>query len=186
MLGAWLIGVSCLCCQWRRWSLSLLLLFVLYFHFLLPGVLINKAFWLVLSVSCMAYGVGEVLNCCCLGMGQYVIQALCRLPQLLTYSADCQSGYLILVNTGLSCFYVEKWIFPSQTWGEFRVCSPTDLWTWIRDFISQLSFGHSLGITCVLCVRDMFQELFPALTSICPLLRWCTKLLSCLLCILKL
>lgn len=42
----------------------------------------------MLPASVMA--VGEVLNCCCLGVGQYVIQAQYRLSPLLMYSAHCQ------------------------------------------------------------------------------------------------
>ena len=49
----------------------------------------SEAFRPVLPVSDVACWMGEVLNCC-LGVGQYVTHAQCRLPPLLIYSEHGQ------------------------------------------------------------------------------------------------
>lgn len=111
----------------------------------------------------------EILNCCCLGLGQCGTHAQCRLPRLQCtlpewLSSLGESKVLLLLDIEVN--------LPISHSGKVQGLVACRLVNLARRSYSQWFFDHSLGITCVLCVRDMFGgEIVPALrSSLCPAL----------------
>lgn len=114
----------------------------------------NEAFRPVLPVSGVACWLGEVLNCCCWGVGRYVIKpsvaasvtrAQCKLLEWLSGLHEC---WVLLL--------LDREVNPTSDLGLPQSCEPD----------SEILFlGGSLIVVWELLVhlsvRDVFEELYP-------------------------